>query len=233
MSKVHPLLGKRILAIFAHPDDEAYLVSGTANSNQKAGGKTSIICATLGEKGSSHLQKKISPAKLKALRKMELLAATKHANATKLYILNFPDGQVHQYQKKFMVQCDQVLKKELSEVIISFGPDGYTGHRDHIACWKVASALAKKYRMPLYIATVPPKLINHMHKWLMPKRVNPHYDDICDYCRPTVKIPTSPGFKRRVLSHYPSQVDLKNPYGDAPASAVKELFAAEYFARIV
>ncbi len=228
----HPLLGKHLFVIVAHPDDEGYLVSGTSYLNHRAGGRTTIICATLGEKGSSHLAEPVSPAKLKAIRKQELLAATKHARVTKLHILGFPDGGVRRHQRQFRATCEQLIRKERPDVIISFGPDGMTGHRDHIACWDAADKLAKKFDLVLYAFTPPPQFRTKMLGWLISRRANPFYDHVVLYRRATVRVSLPKKFKYKILKFYPSQTDPQQPYGTAPSSAIKRLFSAEYFARI-
>ena len=65
-------LGKKILVITAHPDDESFFAAGTIYKNQRLGGKTFLICGTAGEKGSGHLKKKLTEKQLAAMRKKEL-----------------------------------------------------------------------------------------------------------------------------------------------------------------
>ena len=204
----HTLLNKRILVIVAHPDDEGFLMSGMAYLNAQAGGQTTLICATLGEKGTSHLSYPVTPKQMKSIRKRELMNATRYAKFSKVYILNFPDGGVKQQQISFSKQCEVILKRVQPELVISFGPDGMTGHRDHIACWHAARALSKKYSLPFYMATPAPRRHTSIVKALLRQRVNPHYDDIVPYQPATVKIPVRRSFKRRVLRLYPSQTNV-------------------------
>jgi len=55
-------LGKRLLVVTAHPDDESFLASGTMLANANAGGNNFVFCATLGERGKSHLEQAVTEA---------------------------------------------------------------------------------------------------------------------------------------------------------------------------
>ncbi len=232
MKSTKSFLPCKLLIIIAHPDDEGYLFSGTTWMNHQAGGTSTIVCATLGEKGSSHLKKPMSPVKLKALRKKELLTATKFAKVNTLHILKLPDGGVLPKWKMFLRQTAKVVKSVKPDVILSFGPDGITGHRDHQACFLVAQQVGKKYRLPVYVASTSPTFAPKLQNWLISRRAHGSYDTCIPLQPATAAVPLPSGLKRKILSHYPSQVDLKKPYGSAPVSAVKKLFAAEYFSII-
>jgi len=45
-------LGKTLLFVVAHPDDESFTSAGTMWQNRLAGGKNYIICATYGKKAA-------------------------------------------------------------------------------------------------------------------------------------------------------------------------------------
>ena len=45
------ILGRKIVWLFAHPDDECYLAAGTIYENYRNGGENYLICATAGEQG--------------------------------------------------------------------------------------------------------------------------------------------------------------------------------------
>ena len=44
---------KKILLVFAHPDDESFAAAGTVAKYVKAGWEVDLICATRGEKGEA------------------------------------------------------------------------------------------------------------------------------------------------------------------------------------
>lgn len=228
----HLLLGKRILIITAHPDDEAFLCAGTALHNHRAGGKSVLICATLGEKGSSQISRPVTEKQLKAIRRRELMLGAKSAKIHRVHVLGLPDGHVADRQATF-VRASMWLAEEFKpEAILTFGPDGLTGHHDHIACWKVGQRIAKKLKVPVYVFTVAPRIKTLVPKWFKARRVNPHYQlKVAPFRKATLRIPTPRGFKRKVLSHYKSQLVGRDPYRGIPTYAAELFTAAEYFAQ--
>src|SRR5437773_637708 len=130
------LLGKKILIILAHPDDESFLTAGLIFRNWQSGGQTTLICATLGEKGKYHLHRQITATQLKYLRKEELIRVSKFLKVSHLEILTLPDGSVIKHKSKFFASILKIAETNRPDIIVSFGPDGITGHRDHIAAYR-------------------------------------------------------------------------------------------------
>ncbi len=228
----HQLLGQKIFLIIAHPDDEGFLAAGLLWRNHRSGGRNIIACASLGEKGIAHLKKPMLPTKLKALRRKEMRAAGKVTGVDRVYELGLPDGGIANALPQLISKCRSLIKREQPDVILSFGPDGYTAHRDHIACWKAASTLSKEFKLTQYAFTVPQTIAKRMPGWLMKQRYNPHYAKMKPYLKPTVSIPTPSGLKLHILRIYRSQVSQTKPYSHLPAYAAKMMSRAEYFASV-
>lgn len=228
----HPLLGRRLLILTAHPDDEAFLCAGTAWQNAKVGGSNTLICATLGEKGVSHLSRQVTKPEIKRIRRRELMAGSAAAKIHPVHFLHMPDGELPEFQKKCWPKVKSLAGKLRPEAILTFGPDGITGHRCHIACWHIGRRLAAQLNIPLFVFTLPASIAKRAPAWFMRRRVNPHYHPIAPYRRPTVRVPTPRGFKVAMLRHYRSQFDFDNPYRGYPAYAAKVFTAAEHFARV-
>jgi LmbE family N-acetylglucosaminyl deacetylase len=123
---VKKILGEKILFVTAHPDDESYLAAGTMLKNHEAGGVSFIACATFGEKGSSHIEGKVTPRQLKILRKKELLAVSKYLKVSELLIPGLPDAELgsKSNQDAFFKSLLPFAGKHRPSFIISFGEDG-------------------------------------------------------------------------------------------------------------
>ncbi len=134
---------KTLLAIFAHPDDEAFTIAGTFYKYAKLNCKTILVTATLGQAGSTrHIKKGQS---LAAIRQKELARCAKLLKIRKLYLLGYEDGKLHKAdQLLFQKQIEEIIKKTHPQVIITFGPDGVSGHIDHVTTSKVTTAAFKK-----------------------------------------------------------------------------------------
>src|SRR3990167_2864362 len=90
---------KKILAVFAHPDDESFGPGGTLAKYAKEGVEVHILCATKGEAGENsnkdHKVYKVEKVKnIEEIREKELLAAAKVLGVKKVEFLNFVDGEL-------------------------------------------------------------------------------------------------------------------------------------------
>ena len=85
------ILGEKILFVTAHPDDESYQAAGTMLKNHQAGGASYVACATFGEKGRSHIKRKVTLGQLKILRKKELLLVSKFLKVSGLLMPGLPE----------------------------------------------------------------------------------------------------------------------------------------------
>ena len=61
-----------LLAVFAHPDDEAFGTGGTLAHYAEAGVRTTLVCATRGEAGEIAEGVDATPETLGAVREGEL-----------------------------------------------------------------------------------------------------------------------------------------------------------------
>ncbi len=224
-------LGKKILVITAHPDDESYCAAGTIYKNYEAGGKTFLVCATLGEKGTSHLKKPLPERKVKNLRKIELTRAARFLHISKTFLLDLPDGKVLQKRRKMYLLVKIIAKKIKPDVIISFGKDGISGHLDHISAGMVARKLSQLLGISLYTFGLPPRFLKKAKTWLLARRRAPHYmkGHSLKFTRPKIRIKIDSRIKRKSLNFYFSQMDERNPFAGFPDYAVREYLANEYF----
>src|SRR5687768_7558560 len=93
-------LGKRLLFITAHPDDESYAVAGTIIKNRRLKGKSFLICATLGEQGKAHVKNGVSSVRLKKIRRVELNQLCRFLKVDRVKLLNFPDTKLRERKVK-------------------------------------------------------------------------------------------------------------------------------------
>jgi LmbE family N-acetylglucosaminyl deacetylase len=221
-------LGKRILVVTAHPDDEG-IAAGTMYENYKAGGETFLICATYGEKGKAHLDRPVSDAALKRIRKNELLKAAKILHIKKVFFLGMPDTGVRENKKKMFQKTLAIAKKIKPEQILSFGPDGMSGHLDHIATGEVALEVAKKLQIPLAAFTAAFGLNTVRQKMIRARRRFGKYAEITKRRKGDIKIKIEPTIKRKAMSNHKSQFPTGTPFPTMPKVILKKWLSAEYF----
>ncbi|MBX4187265.1 MAG: PIG-L family deacetylase [Candidatus Doudnabacteria bacterium] len=133
------------LGIVAHPDDESYLMAGSAilfaQKNQSFG----LICATKGEKGSSKLPGPMTEEQVGKTREQELHKAAEIFQAKCVEVLNYPDGGLAQTNFDDLVaDLTARINRYQPKIIITFGPEGVSGHKDHQTIGLAALAAAKQ-----------------------------------------------------------------------------------------
>lgn len=199
------IFGKNILVITAHPDDETYFAAGTIAENARRGARNTILCATRGEEGSSNLPDGLNKSAVKKERKRRLLVVAKLLNVSKLVILKIPDGRVKDHQEGLYKACVALIQKDKPHVIISFGPDGITGHWDHIAVGKVSKRIAEDFSIPFYEFSLPPDFSQADFQELHFRRRAKTYLRNVTYTMPNVKIKVNSKIKRKALNFYAPQ----------------------------
>lgn len=130
---------KKILAIFAHPDDEAFGPGGTLAKYASEGATIHLLCATRGEAGQWDTKSRLrqgygGQAKISQVREKELLTSAKILGVTKVDFLDYMDGRLcnaiyHELAEKIMAK----IKSFKPDVIITIERRGVSGHLDHIA----------------------------------------------------------------------------------------------------
>jgi len=127
---------KKVVCVFAHPDDEAFGPGGTIAKLAKDH-EVYILCATKGQRGE--VSKRISGT-LGQERAQELLASAKILGVKKVYFLGFKDGTLsnslyHKLAEKVMKYVEELKP----EIMITFEPHGVSGHIDHITVSMVSN----------------------------------------------------------------------------------------------
>ncbi|MCL4396482.1 MAG: PIG-L family deacetylase [Chloroflexi bacterium] len=119
-----------LLAIFAHPDDESNAAGGTLARYAREGADVTLVSATRGELGIPGL----APEAAGAVRERELRAAGTALGARAVRFLGYRDGELAGADEQEAVARLVALLREIKpQVVITFGPEGISGHADHVA----------------------------------------------------------------------------------------------------
>jgi LmbE family N-acetylglucosaminyl deacetylase len=134
------------VALFAHPDDEAFGMAGTLRQAADAGWRTVLVCATRGEVGEISDPALATPETLGDVREGELRCA---AAAMRLHEVRFLDRRdsgmagtadnadprafVNATADEIVPELVALLRAEQPDVVVTFDPYGGYGHPDHIA----------------------------------------------------------------------------------------------------
>ncbi len=149
-----------LLLVFAHPDDESSSVAGTTAKYTQDGVSVDLICATRGEKGT----RLDVPADMDTAKAREagLRVAADITGIRDIYFLDYVDGDLEKADAgEVAKRVMNIMQKVQPEVVITFGPDGISGHPDHKAISRATTAafemLTESGSGPrkLYYVTIP------------------------------------------------------------------------------
>ncbi|HYP45491.1 MAG TPA: PIG-L family deacetylase [Propionibacteriaceae bacterium] len=131
----------RLLGIFAHPDDETLCAGGTLAKYASAGSEVRVVSLTKGGAGQIRDASAATRATLTSVREKELQAAGVELGLTETRCLDYVDGGLAEVGHQALVRLVSELLSEVDpDVVITFGPDGFTGHADHIAVGAAVTA---------------------------------------------------------------------------------------------
>lgn len=120
-----------ILCVFAHPDDETFTSAGLLTTAIKNGQKVVCVTATKGEQGVQD-ESKWPKQSLAEIRSKELEKALEILGIEHHYWLEYKDGEcINADEQKAVNSVVELIEKFKPDTILTFGPDGMTGHDDH------------------------------------------------------------------------------------------------------
>jgi LmbE family N-acetylglucosaminyl deacetylase len=149
-----------IVAVFAHPDDER-VIGPLLSRLGRDGRETHLVIATDGSKGVRDFAKIPAGAALAAARAKEAQCAASRLGVRRLHLLGLPDGGLASFDVLGSLKSKlvAVLDSLAPAAIITFGPEGGTGHPDHRLVGNVVTQIvqadARSTRVDLLYASLP------------------------------------------------------------------------------
>ena len=128
-----------VLMVWAHPDDETYLAGAVSALLTDAGHRVVCITATRGEAGGDG-----------QVRTVELEQALGVLGVSEHHWLDFPDGGCADVDPDDPVARIRSIADEVRpDTVLTFGPDGITGHPDHqaVSAWVDLAISGREVRL--------------------------------------------------------------------------------------
>lgn len=145
-----------ILGVWAHPDDEAFLSAGLMYAARLVGARVACACATDGELGTDRPDE-WPPRRLAEVRRREHEAALRELGVDEVHRFGYPDGGCADVPLDEGAAKIRALIEEIGpDTVLTFGPDGMTGHPDHRAVGAWATSAARDTGVRLLYAAVSP-----------------------------------------------------------------------------
>jgi LmbE family N-acetylglucosaminyl deacetylase len=149
-----------LLLVWAHPDDDIYTSAGIMAAAVRAGDRVVDVTATRGEGGSMDADR-WPPESMAEVRTAELLRSLEILGVGEHRFLEGPvdvDMQTH-LDESGAEQVKAIMADVDPDTVVTFGPDGMTGHEGHkdVSRWTTDAfeAVAKPGARLLYATQTP------------------------------------------------------------------------------
>jgi LmbE family N-acetylglucosaminyl deacetylase len=236
---------ERVLAVFAHPDDESLVAGGTLAACAAAGRDVVLVCATRGEQGPIAEAGLATRDTLAAVREAELREAARALGAGAVECLGYPDSGLRWCDRKAIVgDLVDALRRWRPGAVLTFGPEGLYWHRDHVAvhAFTLAAleAVAGEGLAPaVYYATWPEGWAGQLVAALAARGLAVDLWGLhpSDFGAPPASITTAVdvrpflGAKLRALRSHRSQLGPGHLFRVIPDDLAEEFLGREYFVR--
>lgn len=152
-----------LMVILAHPDDESFPVGGTLAKAVAEGKQVHLVVATRGEAGIAGK----SAAETAVLRETELRQACAELGIQQLTFLDYVDGTLANIlDSEGANRLLALMRQSQPDVVVTFGPDGISGHPDHLAVYRWTTAAFDQYQLeekrPLRLYYIAPSAATQM-----------------------------------------------------------------------
>lgn len=166
MTSIFSAPGRAVIALHAHPDDEAIFTGVTLRRLADAGARVVLVTATLGELGE--VSPELAPGETMAQRRLaELERAAELLGVQRLVVLGKRDsglpGAADNVHPDALAAADldpiagrvaALIEEEQAEAVLYDDDRGIYGHPDHLASHRIGAAAARLTGITGYQATV-------------------------------------------------------------------------------
>ena len=215
-----------LLAIFAHPDDETFRPGGTLALLARHGVKVHLLTFTHGEAGSCGEPPLCTSDELPIVRERELRCACAALGIEPPHLLDYPDSHLTEADpERVIAEILAVVRQIRPKVLLSFGPDGLSGHPDHILVGQLAAEAFHRIEeiAALYTVAVPQSLSQSLNM----RQVHPVPDETIAL---SVDVSSVWETKLAAMRCHATQWS-SSPMLNAPAERQRLFFGHEHFVR--
>jgi N-acetylglucosamine malate deacetylase 2 len=208
-----------VITIYPHEDDETIFTGGTIlKMKEDPRVRVHIMCLTLGELSGAKKTLNITPEFQGKIRAQELKAAAAVLKADEVIQLDYHDqGLAGADQELLRQKVLAAIDETHAEVVITYGPDGMSGHIDHrTLCKAVTDVFPQSHAQRLYYAAMPSSL-GHIYKVV--NRIGYTQADIAVDISPYKKL------KKLALDEHATQVF----FSGSTSTHVESMYDHEWF----
>lgn len=138
-----------LLGVWGHPDDEGYLSAAHMMRAVQAGHRVACVTATRGELGSTDPSRWPAGESLAKVRTAELSASLDVLGVQDHVWLDYADGGCAEVDPtEGAARVLEQLRRVRPDTVLTFGPDGMTGHPDHQSVSRWVDDAVRSYDGP-------------------------------------------------------------------------------------
>lgn len=139
-------MGKKILYIFPHPDDESFGPAGAIHSQIEKGHSVYLLTLTKGGATKQRHKLGLSVEEMGEVRYKEMLEVEKVLKLSGMTVLDFPDSGLQEFDTRIVEQAVQEhIEKIRPDIVVSYPVHGVSGFHDHL----VTHAVVKRVYMEM------------------------------------------------------------------------------------
>ena len=130
-----------VLFSFAHPDDESFCGAGLAGWCAAHNAPVTLVCATRGDAGKAgEKDRSGAPDDVGAARALELAAAARILGIKDVELWDFGDKRLSETKvEEIRPKLAAAIRRCQPDVVLTFDPNGFNLHVDHIAISRFTS----------------------------------------------------------------------------------------------
>jgi LmbE family N-acetylglucosaminyl deacetylase len=152
-----------MLALVAHPDDEAWALAPTLSVLAARGAHVMVATATAGEAGKDRSPAGRAGAELAAERTREFERSVRRMGADPVQSAAFEDGKLSEVDEKAWSNYFGALLSEFTPTVwLTLAEDGGYGHRDHVALTQALLRWVQARGEEVWLWCAPPALAEAM-----------------------------------------------------------------------
>ena len=251
----------RLLAAFAHPDDEGFGSGGTLAMLAARGASVTLVCGTNGDVGEISDPGLATPDNLGQVRQQELRNAMEVTGVRDVRFLNYRDSgmagtpendhpnSLHQAEAATVVaRLVDIIREVRPNIVVTHDPSGGYGHPDHRAMCRHTTeayklAMGKQDGSPaiLYYVCFPRSNFQRMWHKMVEMDITPPFasQDIDKVGTPDEEVTTTlditpfVDIKIASLNCHRTQIDPNGPFAQLPEEMTREIMATEYYALVM
>jgi LmbE family N-acetylglucosaminyl deacetylase len=182
-----------LMAVHAHPDDEAVSTGGILHKYSGMGVRTVLVTCTGGEFGDGDGgvkpgQPGHEPEAVKRIRRLELEASCRQLRVSHLELLGYHDSGMVEWDRagtpgsfagsalsEEVDRLSRLIERYRPEVVVTYAEDGGYGHPDHIRTHEVTrgAVLATGIPNKLYYTVFPKSLAARVLRQMKQMGIDP------------------------------------------------------------